>query len=269
MKLKKLLSTVVASVLAASAVTSAMAQGFPAYSVSPSIDTNIDANGNFTNTNIWWKDAFSAVPIPADDEEAFKNAEEFYNAGLYYQAKLELGYIDIQDPDNFYNGYKRVELERKVDYMIARWEVSEGLKRVDALVNAGDYWTAWNVLIDEVMTLDYNMDEWYDILYYHDVIVNAVPDFRIMVRDGAQAIARVKAAVAAEGWNPITSDHEWYTYAEVSPTRIDVYVVTDAYGTPRDVAGFRVDRITGDVYNAFYSKNPDGSYDGGSYDVFK
>ena len=184
----------------------------------------------------------ATLPIPKDNNEAFKLAESFYYDGLYYEAKAELGWVN----NNWigYDAAKAAAWASKIDYAISRMEIQTLLKQVQQYNDAGRYADALATLAVLNSRTDLTQEDYYVISWWEGVI-NAKLNKVVEITTEQAAINAVKAT----GFK-LTSEYEWFSPVKVA-TGYHVYVKTQLPGGGnKDVAAFRVS-TAGDVERAF------------------
>lgn len=179
----------------------------------------------------------ATLPIPADNNEAFANAESFYYDGLYYEALGELNYVDANGA--FYDANKYAAWVNKINYAISRMEIENLLESVRTLYSAGMYYEALQGIDALNARTDITMTDYYSIRYWEDVVINKIWEMLSVkvdaVRTGEAAVNRVKDA----GYT-LASEYEWYTnYAIDGGFVVNIKTQLPGGGS-QDVAGFVV-----------------------------
>lgn len=186
----------------------------------------------------------ASLPIPKDNNDAFRLAESFYYDGLYYEARAELDWVYNNNP-----GYDLAKAEAwaaKIDGAISRMEINALLKKVQQLNDAGLFYQAADVLAELNNRTDTTQSDYYSIRWWEGVIAEKIAKINtVVIRTEKAAINRVKAT----GFD-LTSEYEWFSPVKV-PGGYHVYVKTQLPGGgSKDVAAFRVS-TDGDVERAF------------------
>lgn len=189
----------------------------------------------------------ASLPIPKDNNEAFRLAESFYYDGLYYEAQGELDFVNPASP--YYDGNKKDAWAEKIAYKISRMEIATLLSKVEKLYGAGLYYEAAAVIDELNARTDTTQSDYYSIRWWEETVAKKIAELEnkavVVVRTGSAAINRVKA----EGYT-LKSEYEWYTPVKVGD-HYDVYIQTQLPGGGyKDVAGFNV-YVDGTVVRAF------------------
>ncbi len=189
----------------------------------------------------------ATLPIPTDNNDAFRLAESFYYDGLYYEAKAELSQVVNNAPG--YDEAKAAAWNAKVDSAISAMEKAALLEKVRSYNDKGLYYEAKAVIDQLNSRTDITQNDYYSIRWWEDVIVKKIAalgntDVAVVCSEQA-AINRVKATGFA-----LSSEYEWFSPVKVD-TGYHVYVKTQLPGGgSKDVAAFRVSS-KGEVERAF------------------
>lgn len=189
----------------------------------------------------------ASLPIPKDNNEAFKLAESFYYDGLYYEAMGELGFVNPNAP--YYDGNKQAAWAEKIANQISRMEIATLLDQVRDFYMSGLYYEAADKLDVLNARTDTTQSDYYSIRWWEETVAKKIAELEskpvVVVRSGAAAINRVKA----EGYT-LASEYEWFTPVKADG-RWDVYVQTQLPGGgSKNVAAFNV-YADGTVVRAF------------------
>ncbi len=175
----------------------------------------------------------AALPVPADNNEAFAMAESFYYDGLYYEALGELNMVDPSKP--YYDANKVAAWSAKINYEITRMEIAEHLDAAKWYYEAGNYTAAYNEVL-AAQSLNFNQSEYYSIRYWEETIINKVAELAY----DALIDTECEAVIAVSAQFPLMSEYEWYVPVKVD-NGYDVYIQTQLPGGGKaDVACINV-----------------------------